>query len=332
MVYAADILNECIAKTKELFFPIRKAYWIKMTIANLLAGNSNYMNFNSFSNISSPNTTKTSYNLSFNQAISQINTEALNFVSKYGNLVGIFFLVIYIFILFLQYISSMFTFVFLDGIVKKELKIKNAIKETEKQKNSLFLFRFYFGLINLLITLLILSPVIYYFFTNNLSNFNLALLIPILMLFIIFFIFVNIILFIVDDFLVPIMYLKKYTINDAFNYFKKIAQNNKLEIFMYWLIKIGLSIAVAFIYIFIFISILLFSILLAIIGYFAYQILLRFHIRISDTILILLILFLLLFLFFIFAIITTPLATFFKIYSIEMVKKLESLNMIREQK
>ncbi len=328
MVYAGDIITDCWNKTKELFFPIRKEYWVKMGIANIFSWNSagGSGGGNSFGNSGSSNTENPFAGMTFQQIVSQINTQALDFLSKYGYIIGIVIFLLYLLGLFFTYISSVFTFIFLEGILKKEIKIRKSFSENKTQGRSLFFFRFYFGLISLAATLVILSPILYSFFTNRLIEFNLWWLIPIILALIIFYTIVGIFLFLVTDFVVPIMYLKKYTFGQAWDYFKKIAKGKKFEIFMYWLIKIVLGIVSAIAFLLLLIPFFLIMLLFVVLG-----VAIFFGIKSIGGELIAIITIIILGLIFLiiwaiaYAIVSVPIPSFLVIYSIEMVKKLDGV-------
>ncbi|MEM2131512.1 MAG: hypothetical protein QXR96_03240, partial [Candidatus Woesearchaeota archaeon] len=233
MVYATEILNKTFDRTKELLFPIRKQYWLKMAFVSIFIGNSGFNNFGSF-NLNSSDKSKISdafKGMTFKQIISKINTSALTFLAHYGLFVGIFIFFLYLIGLLFSYFNSVFTFVFFDGIVKKEISIKKSISETKNQANSFFLFRFIFGLISLLLLLIIFSPILIAFFNNKLSEIKLLTLIFVITAFIIYSIIIGIFLFLVYNFIVPIMYLKKYNFKQAIDYFKTISKSMKFEIF-----------------------------------------------------------------------------------------------------
>jgi len=324
MVYAADILSGSFEKTKNLFFPIRPGYWIRMGFisifgSNFGGGGSSNSRYNSSSGDfpSAMNITET---------ISQFNTQALDFFSKYGTIVAIVLMVFYLISLFFTYISSVFKFMFIEGLVKKDIRIIESFKVNKSKGLSLFFYRLIFGLITLALFSLIFLPILLAFFSNELVNFNLWLLIPMFLLILLFSLIVGIFWFLVYDFVVPIMYLKKQAFSRSWHHFIKIARKNKLEIFLYLLIKIGFSIASAFISLLLMLPMLLILgilVLIVVLIYFSTNALLGATVALILTII--LGSFLFIFWIFLLVVVFVPIPAFFRMYSIEMVKKLDSV-------
>jgi hypothetical protein len=320
MAYAGDIINESFNRTKALFFPIRTKYWFKMGFVNLMAGSSQGGSYNG-SNSSGKGLPT---DITLKQVIAELNTKALAFLSQYGYIVGIAIILLYFIGLLFSYISSIFTFVFIDGIMKKEIVIGKSFSECKKQGASLFKLRFVVGLISLAITAAIFYPVVAAFFANTLAEFNFWLLIPMFLSIIVFSIPLGVFFFLVEDFAVPIMYTKKCSVGDAWNEFKKIASGKKGEIFLYWLIKIGLGIVAGLGSFIVVLIIMLPAIALALLG-----VLLYFGINalageiVALIIIALLAIILVSALSYLIAVVLVPVSVFFRIYSIEMVKKLQ---------
>ncbi|MEM4397145.1 MAG: hypothetical protein QW757_00805 [Candidatus Woesearchaeota archaeon] len=333
MVYATEILNKSFEKTKELLFPIRKDYWLKMAFVSLFIGNSGFNNFGS-SNLNSSDKAKISdafKGMTFQQIISKINTSALSFLAQYGLFIGIFIFFLYLIGLLFSYFNSVFTFVFFDGIVKKEISIKKSISETKNQANSFFLFRFIFGILNFFLLLIIFSPLLIAFFNNKLAEIKIVTLIFVITAFIIYSIIIGLFLFLVNDFIVPIMFLKKYTFKQAFDYFKKISKNMKFEIFMYWLFKILLEIAGSFLSIILFLFSLLLFFVFLLFGFLLYF-LLKSNITLTLIVLLIYGLISFIILFYINLILNLPIRLFFEVYKLEMVAKLEEKFEIKSEK
>ena len=172
MAYAVDIINESFKKTKELFFPIRTKYWLRMGFISLFGNRSGGGSAgNSFRSSSSDN--NLFKGLSFKEAVQKINSESLNFLSQYGVLVAIGFFLLYFVALIFTYINSVFTFMFIDGLLKKDIRIRKSFKENNSKGISLFFLRFIVGLICLAVFIVITLPLSVAFFTNTLSSFNL---------------------------------------------------------------------------------------------------------------------------------------------------------------
>jgi len=322
MAYATDILGKCVDETKQLFFPIRKKYWLKMGFLSLFSGRNSGSGGNGF------NSSRTSGN---NEDIStffeNLKTEGISFFTQYGVLVGIGVFFIWLISLFFVFLNSVFTFVFIEGIIKKDVSIKKGFKNNKKLGVSLFALRFILSLVILLLILLIASPLLYSLIMGNISNFNFWLLIPIgLALFFMLLCF-GIFWFLVYDFVVPIMYMKKYSFFRAWNYFKKICKKKKMEIFIYWLMKIALSIGISIVSLFLMIPVFLLMLIIAIpfvllgVGIYLLINLLNNTAAILTVIpygIIVVLLFI-----YLISVVFVPFKAFMTKYSIEMVKKLE---------
>jgi hypothetical protein len=323
MAYAGDIIEDCFTRTKELFFPIRKGYWIRMWFAGAMSGNGQGSNFNS-SNYTDTGKLLFPKSMTIQEAIAAFNTQGLSFLSQYGYILGIAFLVIYFLGLILSYFSSIFTFVFIDGIIKKELSIGKSFSEYKTQGKSLFIFRFVLGLVSLFVTLGIFSPIFVAFFQNQLAYFNFWQLIPMVIAVVIYSIAVSLLTFLVDDFAVPVMYMKKCNLSTAWAEFSKIASGKKREIALYWLIKLGLGIVAGLGSLVLVLIMILPGIVVVLIGILLYFAIAYLAGKAAAIIIIAVLGFIAFVLWlYIISIILTPVPAFFRLYSIEMVKKLQ---------
>ncbi|MBN2367647.1 hypothetical protein JXC34_01415 [Candidatus Woesearchaeota archaeon] len=321
MAYAIDIISDSFRKTKELFFPIRLSYWLRMGIANLFGGRSPGGGGGNGGGSSSYK--KQVGDLSLREMVTTFNQGALEFLSNYGVFLslGVFFL--YLIGLFFTYIGSVFTFVFIEGIVKKDLKLRKSFVENNSRGMSLFWLRFVVGLISFFIFLVVVSPALFYFFTNSLASFNFLWLMVMVPSFIVYALVFGIFWFLVYDFIVPIMYFKKYAFSSSWKYFVKIASKKKLEIFLYWLMRLVLGIGSGIVIFLLMIPMILVLVLFILLGVGIY---LAVSLLSSVLAVILVSLYgtavLALFIYAI-CVLTAPISAFFRVYSIEMLKKLE---------
>ncbi|MFH0875099.1 MAG: hypothetical protein V1859_04115 [archaeon] len=240
MTYAIKIIEPAFQKTKESLFPVDKKYWLRMGLVSL-ASAGNYAG-NGGNPMGDGSSLPDTGNLSFREIVAKFNIEALQFLKIYGWIIGVLFAILYIFSLVVSYINSVLYFVFIEGVIQKKIEVRKSFSANRAIGTSLFLFRTIFGLISLAAYIICLYPVIDAFLNNRLAYFNLWLLIPMIIGIVIFSVFFGIISFIVEDFLIVIMYLKKLPIGASFTYFKRIASGKTLEIFLYWLMKIPLGI------------------------------------------------------------------------------------------
>ena len=92
MAYAIDILGSSFNKTKNLFFPFRLKYWMKMGFISLFSGNRTGGFGNSGYNTSS----RDFGDVNFSQAMEKIKLEATNFLSQHGYILGIIIFVLFL--------------------------------------------------------------------------------------------------------------------------------------------------------------------------------------------------------------------------------------------
>jgi len=134
-------------------------------------------------------------------------------------------------------------------------------------------------------------------------------------------------MFFVYEFVIPIMYLKKLTFGSAWNYFVKILSKNKLQVVIYWFMKLVLSIGAGIISLIVMLPLLIILIPLIVIGVLMYLASNAVAGMIPAIVITSVFGFFgLLFFIYLCAVIFVPLPAFFRMYSIEMVKRLEGKN------
>ncbi len=147
------------------------------------------------------------------------------------------------------YFSSRFTFVYLDGVVKNDMQIKRAYKENKLSGWSYFLWRMVFGptVLTVILLLLALAGLGIYCLVTAYGFGALAIILIILgvLVLIALIIFAVVVNLFIDDFVVPIMYLKKLRIVKAGKVFWGLLKFNKTQFFLYVLFKILLGMASA---------------------------------------------------------------------------------------
>jgi hypothetical protein len=155
------------------------------------------------------------------------------------------------------YFSSRFTFVYLDGVIKNDIEIKRTYRENKTAGWSYFLWRTIFGPTALLaITLVIALPILGLIFWAKAkadamhqsiwSGFTVTIIILLVlmgMLLILLLIIWAIISWLTGEFTVPIMYLLKIKILDAWRVLWSLIKNNKTDFFIYMLIRMVLGLA-----------------------------------------------------------------------------------------
>ncbi|MBI5779463.1 MAG: hypothetical protein HZA49_08410 [Planctomycetes bacterium] len=227
-----------------LFRPFKLVKWLKFgLVAFLMAlgtGQGSNFNFN-MPGDRGDRAIITESNPVFNQA-SQWVLANLTLVIIIGALIAL--LIIIVWLVFL-YFGSRFTFVFLDGTIKKEVMIKQAYKENGAPGWSLFLWRIIFAPSAFLGILLIIGiPVTLLIFAGLAKGFSLWIILGFVALgiaFISLIIILAIIGVLAVDFVVPIMYLRRIRIIEAWKIFLRILRANKIQFLLYLLLKIGLT-------------------------------------------------------------------------------------------
>ena len=247
---ATDVLKPAFDKTKKLLLPFKFWIWIKLGLLAILAGgiSSGGSNFNySFPGGSNP------------------GLESLNLSSVLSNLplwiIGIaIFSVIFVVVILL--IKSFFTFGFIKSIDTEKVFVLKHLRSVSNLGASYFWVNLLMTIILLAIIAAFIIPIILFVGISNLTaNFSsIPLLIGLFFLFmLVAFIFALVYAFI-DSFVVYFMYLNKkkswFSIKACWRLFIK----NFKEMFLFWLIKVGLNIAGVFILLFVmlFVLVLLF--------------------------------------------------------------------------
>jgi len=226
-----------------LFKPFKLLKWLKFALVAFLMflGTGQGMNFNfNVGGDSGERKMVAESNPFFNQAY-QWMLANLTLVIIIGVVIAL--LIIIIWTVFI-YFGSRFTFVFLDGTIKNEIMIKRAYKENGILSWSFFLWRIIFFLATLLAILLIIGiPTALLVFAGLDKGFSLGIILGFVALglaFIGLIIILAVIGVLTVDFVVPIMYLRRIRILEAWKIFLRILRANKIQFLLYLLLKIGL--------------------------------------------------------------------------------------------
>jgi hypothetical protein len=129
MVYAVEIINNVFDRTKKLFFPIRIRYWLRMGFISMFSLNNGSGNSNSSSR---GDELSKFFGNSFRESMTEFNSSALNWLSQYGFITSIIFFILFLISLVFSFIGSVFTFIFIEGIIKKDVKIIKGFKNNTK--------------------------------------------------------------------------------------------------------------------------------------------------------------------------------------------------------
>ena len=161
---------------------------------------------------------------------------------------GIALVIISIILYFLfLYLSSVFSFVFLDGVVKNKVEIRKSFRENKQRGFSYFLFNILFGFACLLLIFLIDILPLYLIIKNKFfeqSGFLSIFLVVAgwAVVSLIHLLLIAVIAFFVEDFVLPIMYKQNLRFKQAWCKFWPIFKSRQKNFFLYLLLKFGLSI------------------------------------------------------------------------------------------
>ena len=230
-----------------LFRPFNIVKWLKFGLVAFLAAlgtnQGNSFNFNIPTGNGGGKGEFAQIEPFFNQAYQWVLAN-LTLVIIVGIAVILLIAIIWIILL---YFGSRFTFVFLDGVIKNDIRIKQPYKENKTLGWSYFLWRIIFTLTALLAILLIIGiPTTFLILAGVGKGFSLGIILGLVgagLVFIGLAIILAIIGVFTDDFVVPIMYLLKIRILQSWKIFWSILRTNKLQFFLYILLKMGLSLA-----------------------------------------------------------------------------------------
>lgn len=307
MSHAIDVINPAIEKTKKLLFPFNLKFWLKLALIVFLVG------------LSSPG---------FNNRSFEAGKDDISLSPTVSILLISFVVLLILAGLLLFYASSIATFVLLDSVLRKKLKIMDGFKRYLKQGLQLFFFRLGLGIVVFIVMVLMILPGVL-LFSGGVDN--IWIFIPYIAV-VIFGVIATIILIAVlnsftVDFVVPLMYLRGKGILRGWSSLMKIIRKNKGQFLVYIVVKIllgmvggliGLFIALFFLILFGIPAILLF-ILFSLVG---------LEISLLSTLplpiivlLIALVIFFAVSISYIITFFTLPIPVFFRFYSILFLEK-----------
>jgi hypothetical protein len=242
---AFEFVEPAIDKTRKLLFPIKLKYWFKLGFVSLLsAGN----RFGSGSNFSFPSSSNKDSSITGN-AISNL-TDKINWT-----LVGVLAALFVVIGLIFTFIQSVFSFIFIDALVKKDYQIKKSWAQHKSKGISFFWLRLVMGLICLAVVVLIFLPAIIqiaqvgfkeFFSSASLLHLILTFL-PSLIFLGLWIIIYSVFMTFVTDFALPESYKNSVGVWEAAKRTFRNLNNQKVEGLVYVLAKIVLGIAVAII-------------------------------------------------------------------------------------
>ncbi len=245
-----------INDVKRLLFPFRLRHWLKLGFVAMLAGNVR-SGGGGGPNVNIPLGANRG-NQTAGNATSKITGSAVDGLKS--TLGGFAYLIIPVLVLLftvmlvLGYISSVFTFIFLEALHKRKVQIKKSWKQQQSLGVSWFLFRILLGVILILVIGLFALPFIIPLITEGWAGFtagfslaSLAWIIPLASLLIILFILFALFMALVFHFSTVHMYFNKLPVWVSVKAtFRKIGKA-KLEVFLFLIARllIGIVLGIA---------------------------------------------------------------------------------------
>ncbi len=228
MSIAINLIKPAINNTKNLLFPIKYKEWLKLGLVSLLSKKNSSIN-----SIRGPS------NLLDESLFDILMSNLATVLAATG--------VLSLFILAFQWISCIFTFVFVDSIITKKTLIKDYFNKHSKKGTSLFLWNML--LFVCLIVLLVVPsiPIIISVLRNvgdlSLSALGISLFFIILYAFylglmIMLFMFISAIMF---NFTVIEMYIKNKMFWPSFIYSLNVVKENFIDVIIYFVMRVLLG-------------------------------------------------------------------------------------------
>lgn len=241
-------IGHAINKTKQILFsPFNLEKWFVLGICAWLAGlggggggaNFNY-SFHSDSHGGSPNFNQIS------QEVSGFLSSALPWLIPAG--IVVFFLVLGIAVL-VVWLKSRGQFMFLDCIVRNRAAVSAPWSTYQSEGNSLFGFKFVVWLAAFALTLIAIIPLVIIFITFSQTDFKVLLAGPmigagflVLGLFLLW-LFYSLVTVLTDDFVVPVMMLRRCGVMEAWREFLALLSANIGRFLLYLLVVFAAGIA-----------------------------------------------------------------------------------------
>ncbi|MEA3329661.1 MAG: hypothetical protein U9Q06_02865 [Nanoarchaeota archaeon] len=245
---AFSLIEPAIKKTEGLLFgdAFSLKYWMKLGFVSMFSMNRIGGGFKSGGggrNFTLPSTK--------NERVSNITGNAVSkFSGTTAGIVGLIAVIGLMIGLIFNYITSMFTFVFIDALFKKQYSIRQSWGESRSKGCSLFFFRIIIAIITFGGILLIFSPLIIQIASvgigNYFENFNLLFFIGqvllYLLLLVVWVFLISIFLTFVYDFSLVDVYTNSIGFTSAIRRTFHNLRDQKLEGLVYWLAKLVIGI------------------------------------------------------------------------------------------
>ncbi len=238
---ALEIIQPTLDKVKELLLPLDIAKWMKLAFVVLIAGASsgggqyvgNMGNMGDFDELGE----EVSYE--------KIEAAILDFLTVEIILaIAVAVALLVLLLIFWGYISSIFTFIFLEASVTKEVKIIEGFKRNLWRGFSLFLFRTGATLVFLVLSAsMITLPLLLVFGGNVGALLSIPLFIFFFVTFVPFIIVFSVIISMAEDFAVPIMSLRGDGIISSMKHSLHLFKKEIWQFVVYYIMKTALGMA-----------------------------------------------------------------------------------------
>ncbi|NQU78762.1 hypothetical protein HQ545_03245 [Candidatus Woesearchaeota archaeon] len=255
-----DFVKPSIEDVKRLLFPIEPSKWFKLGLVSMLSGGGRGGGFGggrglNFNIPTGRNQESKSLLENVSNTTNEITGGAVQSVkSAIG---GWYYLIlpilIFLFILFviMNFITSVFTFIFIESLDTRKVLIKKGWKRNKGVGFSLFLFRIVIGLIVLgilvLMTLPMIIPMIQQGFSayfDNFSLWNIAWMIPAFVLFLLFMLILSVFMTLFRNVSILHMYFKRMPAWASLKTTFKQMSNHKIETLVFFLALVVIGIVV----------------------------------------------------------------------------------------
>jgi hypothetical protein len=245
---AFDLFDPAFNKTKELLFPIDLKYWIKLAFVSLLSSGNSYGSGLRSSSFNLPSQTS-------RESTNEITGNVVSGLDKVTfGLIGGLLVVGTLLLLLFKYITSTFTFIFIEAVIKKNFTIKESWRNNKGNGLSFFGFRLISGIVFLGVSALIFLPILVRIFKIGFETFFDTLSITSLGAFILFFILFLIWVFLFSTFMTFVsnfslidMYKNSVGITRAIKNTFGLMRSQKLESFVYFVAVIVFGVVVGII-------------------------------------------------------------------------------------
>lgn len=247
---ALEVIEPTIYQTKEILFPIKKLYWLRLALISIFIfwtadwlweyqlGNPYNFLQETFFNPFLPDSF-------YQDALEGIKEDKSKLLISGGIGVAL--------ILIVSYIYSVFQFVFFQGIVQGELKILRAFIQNMKNGFSLLIFYILLTILTLIPTIIGAVPIIIAM-TNELNYLRFGVIIGTLLVVIVI-LASGIISQLAVDFGVPLMYLKKQGIRTSLKEIYTLFKTDFYQLTVFTIVKRTIDVSLNFVYLIIMIPI-----------------------------------------------------------------------------